>query len=356
MISWNDAAQAMLNQIPIGIVLLDLQLKVQFTNSFYRDLTGENLPVGSTFPDRNPFFEYVRKTWLFRRECRNIKIRLPSEKMTRSLVGHTAVIEDMSSTVIGQMLIVQDMTEFMQLQQEYYLADRMTLAGKLAAGTVHEIRNPLTVIQGFLTMLRDDLETMPNEPPLASIRKHIEHLKLVFFELQRINRVLGNFLVMNKNFAERPFTRIELRQVMSEIMPLLENEAILQDIMLQYEEPSGEAVFMGDNEEFKQVILNIVKNAFEATGPGGSVHVYVREKDEMLDVAIEDDGCGIPEEIMDQVLTPFFTTKADGTGLGLSICQKIINSFGGRLEIESRPGRTVVHILLPKASSKHNDD
>jgi signal transduction histidine kinase len=161
---------------------------------------------------------------------------------------------------------------------------------------------------------------------------------------------------MNKNFAERPFTRIELRQVMSEIMPLLENEAILQDIMLQYEEPSGEAVFMGDNEEFKQVILNIVKNAFEATGPGGSVHVYVREKDEMLDVAIEDDGCGIPEEIMDQVLTPFFTTKADGTGLGLSICQKIINSFGGRLEIESRPGRTVVHILLPKASSKHNDD
>lgn len=343
--SWDDAIHVMLNQIPIGVVLLDPDLKVAASNSFYHEYTGEHLQPGEQLSEANPFFEQIQLTLHSNKDCRNVEIRLMKGREIRSLEVHTVMIYSSSSEPKGMMLIVQDVTEFKQLQQEYLMADRLTLTGKLAAGTVHEIRNPLTVIQGFLTMLRADLEAVPEGGPVKQLRKHLDHLNLVFYELQRINRVIGNFLVFNKHAAQSK--RVNITQVLSEIAPLLENEAILQDIVFQYRESTEEMIFLGDNEEFKQVILNLVKNAFEATGPGGIVHVKAGSQGKHHLIIVEDNGCGIPDELMDQVMSPFFTTKENGTGLGLSICQKIISSLDGELNIRSRPGRTTVEIRLP---------
>lgn len=345
LIPWDDTIRVMLNQIPIGIVLLDSGLKVVDFNSYYYEYTGDQLQISEQLPETNPFLEQIQLTFQTDIDCRNVEIRLLKGKEIRSLQVQTVMLRRSSEELEGMMLIVQDVTEFKQLQQEYLMADRLTLTGKLAAGTVHEIRNPLTVIQGFLTMLRADLEAIPEGGSVQQVKKHLNHLDLVFYELQRINRVIGNFLMFNKH-AVQP-KQVNIAQVLSEIAPLLENEAILQDIAFRYRVSADGMNFLGDNEEFKQVILNLVKNAFEATGPGGIVQVEACIVENYHLITVEDNGCGIPDELIDRVMSPFFTTKENGTGLGLSICQKIISSLGGELSIRSRPGRTMVEIRLP---------
>ncbi len=98
----------------------------------------------------------------------------------------------------------------------------------------------------------------------------------------------------------------------------------------------------------KQVILNITRNAFEAMDSGGMISIVLRKKHRHCELTIMDNGTGIEPELLEKVFTPFYTSKATGTGLGLVVCQRILNSFGGRIQITSKENKgTTVTIILP---------
>lgn len=138
--------------------------------------------------------------------------------------------------------------------------------------------------------------------------------------------------------------RIDLRATAADVVALLEPQAAEIGVELRFEE--GPAVHAeADDERIKQVLINLLRNAIEAAGRGGHVRLRVRVGEGGALVEVEDDGPGLPSADA-PIFEPFFTTKSQGTGLGLSIVHRIVGDHGGRISVESRPGRTVFSVVL----------
>ena len=253
-------------------------------------------------------------------------------------VSSVPVLED-GGGVAGRVLLVHDVTKLKELEKEMTKHERLVALGKMAAGVAHEIRNPLSSIKGFATMLG------------ASVRECGEGDKaarLLIEEVERLDRSITEML----NYS-RP---LPLRRAPVALDALLENSLDL--IRPDAEEMGVEVRFAAadmplvevDEDRVKQVMLNLYLNALQAMESGGGVlDVGCRAvADGMVEIVVRDTGKGVPPEHLERVLEPYFTTKADGTGLGLALAYKIIDEHGGDIRIESEPGKgTVVRVRLP---------
>lgn len=208
--------------------------------------------------------------------------------------------------------------------QSSYLAN----VGQLAAGIAHEIRNPLTTIKGFIQLMK---------PYLVEIEKE-EYATIALEEIDRANTILYEFLNAAKPHVNEA-KHIDVNRLVKEITILFEGEAHLRNITLctnlAQENPS---LFLEEH-QLKQVLVNVVKNAFEAVpATGGEIILSTEVRDEMVLFRIGDNGCGMSDETVQRIFMPFYTTKATGTGLGLSVCNDIIHHLGGEIEIKSQLG------------------
>lgn len=223
------------------------------------------------------------------------------------------------------------------LQQSSYFSNM----GKLAAGIAHEIRNPLTTVRGFLQLIK---------PHLLDVQKD-EYADIAIEEIDRANEILFQFLNAFKPI-QREHKPIPINKLVREISLLFEGEVRLHDITLQtYLTPDDPSVFV-DSSQLKQVIINMVKNAMDAihfsNRPQGKIALTTEIAGSKVVIRIKDNGCGMTDECMDAIFSPFFTTKTSGTGLGLTISSKIIQEHGGDIRIESKLGEgTTFHIELP---------
>ena len=232
--------------------------------------------------------------------------------------------------------------------------DRLAALGEMAAGLAHEIRNPLGAIKGAAQYLNP--ANLPSE--------EAEFLKIIIEETDRLNRVLTQFLDYSRPYqGELSVVNLDdvLRQIIRLYLPTQDEK-----YKCKYSNEAGNTYVRLDVEQFRQVILNIIKNAQEAMPDGGVVDIRVlkdtqikkkilssvfsRERDtsDKVSIEIRDYGVGIDDKDLSKVFIPFFTTKKSGTGLGLAISKKIIESQNGRLEISSKKGEgTTLRIILP---------
>ncbi|MFW5856940.1 MAG: two-component system sensor histidine kinase NtrB, partial [Planctomycetota bacterium] len=202
------------------------------------------------------------------------------------------------------------------------------------SGIAHEIRNPLNSVQGFVQLLQ---ESAPDEEQSG-------YCTIVLEEVARINRIVQEML----DFArDQPYSmdRVDPGALARSLVDLLGPEA--QGAGLDFglaDLPAELPAVRGNADRLKQVLLNLLRNAFQATPSGGRVTFSVTTAaDEETGVprvrfAVTDTGCGIPPDAASRIFDPFYTTKDDGTGLGLSICQKIAEQHAGRLSVQSREG------------------
>ncbi len=236
---------------------------------------------------------------------------------------------------------IEDVTKFKLLEQQLKYNNRLATIGQIAAGSAHEIRNPLTSIKGFLQVIRNKFEQM-------GYQKEQSYVQIMLKEINRINHLVGELLLLSKP-KEMDLTSVQISQVMKEILPIIKNEALLHNIHIHIDyQTSSHVEVLADGKLLKQVFLNLCKNAIEAMDQGGRLTIrLMHRKKKQLVVEFHDTGSGIPEAVRKKIFDPFFTTKENGTGLGLPICKQIMKEIGGRISVRSSKEGTVFRVLLP---------
>ncbi|MGP8247732.1 MAG: two-component system sensor histidine kinase NtrB [Bryobacteraceae bacterium] len=216
-------------------------------------------------------------------------------------------------------------------------SDRLAALGQLSAGLAHELRNPMGTIRGSAEVVS---RAVAGENDVAR-----EMAGFIVTEVDRANSLITRFL----QFARPIELRLEtgdLAQTLDRAIALAEREAPAISIYRNYQ--LDMAPFAFDAELMERVFYNLVLNAAQASPAGGAVTVKTRAAGRMAEVAVIDRGSGIAPENRANIFNPFFTTKPNGVGLGLAIVAKIVDEHGGRITVESEPGKgSVFHVLLP---------
>ncbi len=235
-----------------------------------------------------------------------------------------------------------------EIEGQLRKAERLSAIGELSAVLAHEIRNPLGSIQGTAEILRDDFK--PGD-------KKYEFLDILIKESGRLNRVVEDFLRLARPQPANPGD-CDVMEELSNVVTLVTAEARARDIRMDVQ-PARLPAIRGDREKLRQAFLNLLLNSLQATPPGGRVTVsgYYEKGNQKIRMEIRDTGTGIGAEALPHIFEPFFSTKEGGTGLGLAITHKIIEGHGGRIEVESEPGKgALFRIVLPvKFESERSD-
>lgn len=239
-----------------------------------------------------------------------------------------------------------DITEMREQQELLQKSEKLSIVGQLAAGLAHEIRNPLTSLKGFLQLFR---KRFGHDPSYA------DYFRIMDTEFVRIEEIVNEFLILAKP-QPRNFQPHDMSELVPDIVKLLEPQALLGSVEMTVDIESGLAPVNCDENQLKQVFVNLIKNGIEAMPQGGSLTIKVARRDEdHIAVTVADQGQGIPQEQLNRLGEPFMTTKENGTGLGLMICFKIMEAHQGRLHFDSMLGKgTTAEVLLPIAHESAN--
>nr|WP_197985267.1 MULTISPECIES: PAS domain-containing protein [Bacillus] len=273
--------------------------------------------------DRKTESEIIKQSWF------TFKNRLIYTEMVcipTTFFGETAV-----------QVILRDISERKQTEELMLKSEKLSIAGQLAAGIAHEIRNPLTAIKGFLQLMKPTMEE--NE----------HYFEIVFSELSRIELILSELLMLAKPQQNAVKERVNLKKIISEVTALLETQANLKGIFIKTDYEHDSMYINGDQNQLKQVFINLIKNAVESMPDGGTVHIIMTEDEYSVNVTVKDEGDGIPENVLKRIGEPFLTTKEKGTGLGLMVTFNLIKNHQGAIQVDSKPDRgTAFHITFPK--------
>jgi two-component system NtrC family sensor kinase len=268
------------------------------------------------------------------------------------------LLRDEETNVIGTAGIFKDITEQKLLEAELKVtqarlieASKMRALGELVAGVAHELNNPLMASQTILHVMFKNLsEDFPERERLEIIRKCNDRIEKIVEHLREFSRQ-----------TQPDFKEIDINQPVENALIITGQQLLNHNIAIVREFGEDLPKVVGDTNQLEQVFLNLISNARDAmdgvSGPKElRIHSYVsdRQGEPVVVVSMKDTGEGIPEEYLNKVLEPFFSTKpvGKGTGLGLSLCFGIMEAHGGGLEIESQQGKgTDVRVFLPAKGS-----
>lgn len=277
----------------------------------YLNTSGGNKSIEGFFKD------YLKNQIRFESTCDRV---IDTESNKLYFIGSFKCIPDQSKT---EEMIVR--------------SEKMSIVGQLAAGIAHEIRNPLTSLKGFLQLLQ------------AGVNQKEVYYQIMTEEIEKIEMITSELLFISKPMTDKK--KVEsIHSMVSDVIMLLESQAHLKNIEIK-SSVDKELYTYCDRSQIKQVLINVVKNAIEATSKIGIITIDVRCADqENIEIDIIDEGPGISEDIIDKLGEPFFTTKQSGTGLGLMITKQILEQQDGQIFIaKSNENGSTFRIVLPIA-------
>jgi len=226
-------------------------------------------------------------------------------------------------------------------QAQLVRSEKLASVGKLTAGVSHEILNPLNIIMMSLQLMIKD----PDSHPATT-----DQLRILQEQADRIAKITQNLLYFSRQ-REPERRRIDLGEIVTQTLGLLERELTLDNIELDLKLAEGLPPVSADQHQLQQVVLNLLTNARDAMPKGGrlslSIEAVQTDGKKFVKLRVEDTGEGIAPEHLGKLFDPFFTTKGEGegTGLGLSICQGIVDSHGGSIRAENVPGGGAAFIV-----------
>ena len=228
-------------------------------------------------------------------------------------------------------------------EEKRFQEEKLRMVGELAAGMAHEIRNPLTTIKGFMQLSKANNYSMK---PWFGV---------IMSEITRMSELTAEFLQFAKPHISNMKPEV-IQDCVNRMLFLTQSDAALHGHMIVYEGMHEQFTVRMDRDKIVQVLLNLMRNAFQAMDKPGTVYIRTYRRGDFCYIEIQDTGKGIHPQDLDRIFEPFFTTKENGTGLGLSICKKIIQDHGGELTAESKLGEgSVFTVKLPLDHSQQPD-
>jgi signal transduction histidine kinase len=324
--------EAVLELIPHGILIMDAERQVIETNEAARTLLcdGGALKQILSCPD-------VSTALRGQRRISTCRVTLRREGAERIVLVSAVPLEG-GGAVLG----IENVTTVIHEEREEARRDRLELLGRMAAMAAHEIRNPLTTIHGFVQLLA-------GRPEFAG---HRSTFTLVQGEVEHINRVVGDFLELSGGQHSAPVP-VSVDVSLAEVLAGMALQFPDSQVTVVYEGIAGLTV-LADARSLKQVLRNLVVNAFEAMSSRGRLILRRGATGGTAVIDVSDTGPGIAREILAHIFTPYMTTKSTGTGLGLAISHKLASDMAGRLSVVAQPGDqqgTTFRLELPLAGA-----
>ncbi len=325
------------NPLPMAILSINNDTFVEVNKAFLdknRYTRDELLGLGMTdlnywvdLNERDRFKEGIKKEGV----VRNLEVRIfkKSGGIATVLLSGVLINWNNDECVLS---IINNITELKRYQHEIARLDRLNMVGQMSAGIGHEIRNPMTTVRGFLQLLKEKDRYAQDK----------EYMDLMIEELDRANSIITEFLSLAKDKVVE-LKRKCLNQELRTIFPLLRADAMKQDKNIEMELGDVPYVVI-DKNEIKQLILNLVCNGLEAMSSGGLLSIKTFKDDDGVVLTVQDQGTGIPTEVLEKIGTPFLTTKDSGTGLGLAVCFSIAQRNKAKIDIETGSSGTTFYV------------
>ncbi|OQY32367.1 MAG: hypothetical protein B6241_11080 [Spirochaetaceae bacterium 4572_59] len=335
-----------INDMPQGIMIISPSNEIQDINTAAarilecrpEELTGSDLseylmalPIEKKDEIHDAIMERRNGLWKSLKFLRNkrLKIRI-------SPLGENG---DQNQ---GLLLFLEDFSSDYETREYLQQAEKFVSTAEMAAGVAHEVNNPLGIIQNYLDLLQ--MESLSENA--------VDCVRQIQSELSRIVEIISSLLSFSRA-GVRPLKVLNVNDLLDEVLILMGHKLKLREIQLHKQYCRKEFLIRGHENKLKQLFINLLNNASEAVLNKGEIQISTdisREPGDFVDICFTDNGNGIPDDIQEQIFSPFFTTKVTktNTGLGLSICQHIVESYNGEISVKSTPGEiTCFTVRLP---------
>lgn len=346
-----------INSVGDGVIVLDKHHRITLMNPAAEEISGisrrqaEGNKFASVFNGEDVLMEMVIKTsetGMTISDHGNIVLKKGLHITPVNATSSPLLLAD--GERIGIVLVLRDITNIRELEDAVRQADRLSTLGALAAGLAHEIKNPLGGIKGAAQLLEREL---PAGSELS------EYTTIMLREVERVNKIVEELLSLTTP-RKLVLSSVDLHRILSDIITLQKGALGIKAITFQQNLDLSIPPILADESLLMQLFLNLIKNAVEAVDGTGIIRVSTRmvsdysmtNKGErplrMVAIDISDNGPGVGQENLNNIFTPFFTTKSKGTGLGLAICHKIVSEHRGMIKVDSDPGRgSTFTVMLP---------
>ncbi|MBU1626652.1 PAS domain S-box protein, partial [bacterium] len=336
--------------------VIDRRYSIIYHNEYAKKLmkTDDNLIDKNIFSVVPPEFQKKLKEpfiSLFKGETNNIKLRIGTgkekgkdfEKMFEvSGYPYTAP----TNYIRGIFVLIENITYQYKSEKNFAQADKLATIGKLASGVAHEIRNPLNIIRGVVQYIQ---ETQQSDDSISGF------LNILKDEVNRVTLFLEDFLSLTKQ-KELQLTKLDINVLIDSVLKFFIHELNSRKINLTKKFSKKPLFVLVDENQLRQVILNVLKNSTEAIGGRRKREIFIKtgfldNSREAVFVEIEDTGGGITKKVASNIFEPFFSTKKAGSGLGLAICAEILKNHHGSITFESTVKKgSKMKILLPSSN------
>jgi two-component system sensor histidine kinase PilS (NtrC family) len=339
--------RSIIESVDTGIMTINLQGKIKSFNRGAEDITGfsfgeiENRFIDNIFPGYTETLQKIEKEASVKTTKNRFDMLFPCKENKNLILGcSVSKLKDNKDKRIGDIIIFQDLTMIREMENALEKNRRLAFTGEMAAALAHEMRNPLASISGSIQVLKKDLWLNSADERL---------MQIIMRGRDQLESFIKDFLLLARPTPGKHET-VTIRGIIEDVLEAIHylpdwNELIRMNLSL-----SDNLKLHANRTEMREIVWNLVLNAIQAMPDGGVLTVETNKRrdyidTELLEIKVSDTGYGIENKYMEKIFEPFFTTKEKGTGLGLAIVSRIVESYSGRIQVASAPGKGTTFIV-----------